>query len=46
MVSIREASLPPGADEFSERFASYPLISLVDLVTTIVLVVTKLIEYQ
>ena len=30
-VSIRDASLPPGADEFSERFAGYPLISLIDL---------------
>ena len=30
-VSIRDASLPPGADEFSHRFAGYPLISLVDL---------------
>ena len=30
-VSIRDASLPPGADEFSEKFAGYPLISLVDL---------------
>ena len=30
-VSIRDASLPLGVDQFSERFASYPLISLVDL---------------
>ena len=30
-VSIRDASLPPGANEFSERFAGYPLISLIDL---------------
>ena len=30
-VLIRDASLPLGAAEFSERFASYPLISLVNL---------------
>ena len=30
-VLIMDASLPPGADEFSERFVGYPLISLVDL---------------
>ena len=31
VVLIRDASLPPGADEFSERFAGYPFILLVDL---------------
>ena len=30
-ISIRDPSLPPGADEFSERLPGYPLISLVDL---------------
>ena len=30
-VSIRDASLPLGADESSERVVGYPLISLVDL---------------
>lgn len=30
-VTIRDASLPPSADEFSELFAGYPLISLLDL---------------
>ena len=30
-VSIRDASLPPAVEEFSERFAGYPVVSLVDL---------------
>ena len=30
-VSIRDASLPPAVEEFSERFARYPVVSLVDL---------------
>ena len=30
-VSIRDASLPPPVEEFSERFAGYPIVSLVDL---------------
>ena len=30
-VTICDASLPPAADDFSERFAGYPLISLLDL---------------
>ena len=30
-VSIRDASLPPAVEEFSERFAGYPVVSLADL---------------
>ena len=30
-VTIRDASLPPTVDEFSEEFAGFPLISLLDL---------------
>ena len=30
-VSIRDASLPPAVEEFSERFAGYPVVPLVDL---------------
>ena len=30
-ITIRDASLPPAADDFSEHFAGYPLISLLDL---------------
>src|SRR5205085_5451984 len=30
-VSIRDASLPSAVEEFSERFAGYPVVSLVDL---------------
>ena len=30
-VSIRDASIPPAVGEFSERFAGYPVVSLVDL---------------
>ena len=30
-VSIRDPSLPPAVEEFSERFAGYPVVSLVDL---------------
>ena len=30
-VTIKDASLPPTVDEFSEEFARYPLISLLDL---------------
>ena len=30
-VTIKDASLPPTVDEFSEEFAGYPLISLLDL---------------
>ena len=30
-VSINDASLPPAVEEFSERFAGYPAVSLVDL---------------
>ena len=30
-VSIRDASLPPAVEEFSERFAGYLVILLVDL---------------
>jgi hypothetical protein len=30
-VSIRDASLPPAVEEFSEMFARYPVVSLVDL---------------
>ena len=30
-VSIRGASLPPAVEEFSERFAGYLVVSLVDL---------------
>ena len=29
-VTIRDASLPPSADDFSEEFAAYPVISLLD----------------
>ena len=29
-VTIRDASLPPSADDFSEEFAGYPVISLLD----------------
>jgi len=29
-VSIRDASLSPGANEYSQRFAGYPLISLIE----------------
>ena len=31
VVSIRNASLPPAVEEFSERFAGYPVVSLVNL---------------
>ena len=31
VVSIRDASLPPAVEEFSERFAGYLGVSLVDL---------------
>ena len=30
-VSICDASLPPAVEEFSDRFAGYPVVSLVDL---------------
>ena len=30
-VTLRDASLPPATDGFSERFTGYPLISLLDL---------------
>jgi len=30
-VSIKDASLPPSADEFREEFAGFPLLSLLDL---------------
>ena len=30
-VTIKDASLPPSADEFSEEFAGFPLLSLLDL---------------
>ena len=30
-VSIRDASLPPAVEEFSKRFAGYPVVSLQDL---------------
>ena len=30
-VSIRDVSLPPAVEEFSERLAGYPVVSLVDL---------------
>jgi hypothetical protein len=30
-VTIRDASLPPAVDEFSERFAGYPLVSIINL---------------
>ena len=30
-VTMKDASLPPTVDEFSEEFAGYPLISLLDL---------------
>lgn len=30
-VMIKDASLPPTVDEFSEEFTGYPLISLLDL---------------
>ena len=30
-VLIRDASLPPAVEEFSDRFAGYPVVSLVDL---------------
>ena len=30
-VTIKDASLPPSADNFSEEFAGFPLLSLLDL---------------
>ena len=30
-VTIKDASLPPSADDFSEEFAGFPLLSLLDL---------------
>ena len=30
-VTIKDASIPPSVDEFSEEFAGYPLVSLMDL---------------
>ena len=30
-VTIKDASLPPFADDFSEEFAGFPLLSLLDL---------------
>src|SRR5205085_8718250 len=30
-VTIRDASLPPAVEEFSEKFAGYPVVSMVDL---------------
>ena len=30
-VTIKDASLPPSADDFNEEFAGFPLLSLLDL---------------